>query len=586
MSTPASNIPISIDYTSKDFYSLREDLIARIQDRIPEWTASDPADFGVALVEAFAYLGDLICYYIDRNANETSIFTATQRQSVLNIAQTYGYIPAGYRQAFTTLQFTNTSASQITVPAGTIVSGDVVINDTVQTVYFTTEADLPVIQQIDDTPGINTITAYEGRSVTLVADNVTTNGELIGTSTGMPDMSFELGETPVVDNSIEIYVQEGSVFSKWTRVQHILDYGPTDQVFTVYLDETDVVTVNFGDGISGAIPTLYSEIRAKYTVGGGTLGNITASTINTINHVPGLTESQVTALQNDLTVINTSIGIGGSNPETTDEIRLAAPLSLRANNRAVTLQDYADLSIAVTGVGKANATASIWTSVTLYIAPSRATTDTDLAPGLDDLGNPTLEYTNLKSSVTTYLQNKILLGTTVTIQPPTYVDISISIVYTKLPQYTTDEVETAIKSTILTQFGYAGMNFQDTIYPQDIEFVLQQVPGVKVATVNLLKKNGLTISSASGNGATITYTLNYNPSFAVGSKVTVTGLSPSGYNVTNAIVTAVGTTTFSVAGTQTGASTGTGALTGLYIMSGDAGEIFRILEANLSVAGS
>ena len=85
--TPVSNIPVAIDYTGRDYYSLREDLIARIQDRIPEWTASDPADFGVALVEAFSYMGDMISFYIDRTANESFIQTATQRDSILNIAQ-------------------------------------------------------------------------------------------------------------------------------------------------------------------------------------------------------------------------------------------------------------------------------------------------------------------------------------------------------------------------------------------------------------------------------------------------------------------------------------------------------------------
>jgi hypothetical protein len=34
------------------------------------------------------------------------------------------------------------------------------------------------------------------------------------------------------------------------------------------------------------------------------------------------------------------------------------------------------------------------------------------------------------------------------------------------------------------------MNFQDTIYPQDLEFVLQQVPGVKTARVTQLFLTG------------------------------------------------------------------------------------------------
>ena len=488
--TPASNIPISIDYTGRDYYSIREELIARIQSRIPEWTASDPADFGVALVESFAYLGDLMSYYIDRNANESFIGTATQRQSVLNIAQTYGYIPAGYRQAYTTLTFTNTSATAITIPAGTVVSGDVVIADTVQTLYFTTASDLSVAEQIGASPGTGDTTAYQGRSVILVSENANTNGELVGTSAGTPSMTFELGETPVVDGSIEVYIQDGDVFSKWTQVPHLLDYGPTDLVFTIYLDKDNVVSITFGDGVSGVIPTLYSEVRVKYVVGGGELGNVVPDTLTTLYYVPGLTEGETTALQGNISVTNSDTALGGSDPETTDQIRLSAPLSLRANTRAVTLQDYADLALGVSGVGKANATAEVWTSVTVYIAPSRGASDADTQPGLDNMGDPSLEYLRLKSDTEDYLSDKILLGTSVTISPPVYVDVIIVIGYTKLPQYTTLEVETAIKIKLLTDFGYTGMYFEDTVYPQDIEFVLAQVPGVKVARVTSLHVEG------------------------------------------------------------------------------------------------
>jgi hypothetical protein len=218
-------------------------------------------------------------------------------------------------------------------------------------------------------------------------------------------------------------------------------------------------------------------------VGGGLIGNVPSDTLVDIVYVPGLTTNETTALQSIITVTNASSAIGGSEPETTNQIRVSAPASLRAANRAVTLQDYADLSISVSGVGKANASAEIWTSVTVYIAPSRSSVDSDLAPGLDDLGAPTLEYDRLKADVETFLSDKILLGTTVTIQPPTYVDLIITIQYAKLDQYTTAEIELALKQALLTSFGYNGMDFQDTIYPQDIEFALNQVPGVKTVKV-------------------------------------------------------------------------------------------------------
>ena len=211
--TPVSNIPVAIDYTGRDYYSLREDLIARIQDRIPEWTASDPADFGVALVEAFAYLGDIVSFYIDRTANESFIQTATQRDSILNIAQTYGYTPAGFRQATVDITFSNSSDADITIPSGTVVSAQVVSNDIVETVYFTTNVASTVPALFEDVPGEDTVSAAEGRSITLISDVANTYGELVGTSMGTPAMSFELGETPVVDGSVEIYVQDGDVYS-------------------------------------------------------------------------------------------------------------------------------------------------------------------------------------------------------------------------------------------------------------------------------------------------------------------------------------------------------------------------------------
>lgn len=488
--TPVSNIPLSVDYTGRDYYSLREALIARIQDRIPEWTASDPSDFGVALVEAFAYLGDVISYYIDRTANESFIQTAVQRNSILNIAASYGYIPAGFRQASTSVTFSNSSTSQITLSTGTVVKGEIVLSDAVDTVYFTTTEDAVIPAVSDGIPGEVTVTAAEGRSVTIVADGANAYGELIGTSNGAPGMVFELGESPVVDGSIEIYIQDGDVYSKWTQVQHILDYGPTSSVYSVESDENNIVSVTFGDGVSGVIPTAYSSIRARYVVGGGSIGNVSVGSIDTIYYVPGLSENQVTAIQGVVTTTNSAVGVGGSDPETNEQVRIAAPASLRAGNRAVTLKDFSDLSISVAGVGKANATSSVWTSVTVYIAPSRTALDTDIAPGLDDMGDPTPEYTRLKAAVETFLSNKVLIGTTVTIQPPTYVDAIINMQYTKLDQYTVEEVETNLKNSLLTGFGYLGMAFQDTIYPQDIEFVLQQTPGIQTMKVLALHKVG------------------------------------------------------------------------------------------------
>lgn len=485
---PPNDIPISLDYTSRDYYSLREQLIARVQDRLPNWTATNPADFGVALVEAFAYLGDMLSYYIDRSVNEAFISTATQRDSVINIAQTYGYTPAGYRQAFTVLEFSNSSNTTVTIPKGTVVSGDIVTGDVVNTVYFTTQSDLLLDPTINN--GVQETSATEGRSVSLVSTYANQYGELVGTSNGLPNQKYVLSETPVVDGSLSVYVQGGSSYTKWSEVTHIIDYGPADQVFSVSTDENNNVYVNFGDGVSGAIPVNFSQIRVLYTVGGGELGNVPLSSLTSLESVPGLTSNELIALQAIVTVTNTSTGSGGSDPETLSQVRYAAPLTLRTNTRAVTLEDFKNLALGVTNCGKANAYAETWSSVTLYVAPSRNPGSLDQEPGLTD-GVANQEYTTLAEDVTSALSSRMLIGTSLTVQPPTYVDIVLTVDYSKKAQYTVDEIELAIRKVLTSSYGYVNSEFEQTIYQQDIEATLNStIPGLKIAKVSAMHRSG------------------------------------------------------------------------------------------------
>jgi hypothetical protein len=481
---PTSNIPVSVNYTGRDYYVLRDQLVLRIKDRLPNWVGTDPSDFGVALVEALAYMGDLLSYYIDRNANETALLTATQRTSLLNIAQNYGYVPAGSRQSYLDITFSNSSNADVTLPMGTIVYGQVATSDVVQDVYFTTMADVIV-----PTLGSETVGSTEGRPVTQISVSADpTYGELIGTSGGDPGMTFILENNPIVDGSIDVYVQDGDVYSKWTQVQHLVDYGPLDLVYTTSVDQNQNVYINFGDGVSGAIPVIYSAIRATYIVGGGTSGNVQVGTVQGIVYVPGLSESQVTALQATIIPSNNAVAYGGADPESNDQIRFGAASTLRSSNRAVTLKDYADLARTVSGVGKARSVASTWTSVTVYIAPTRNDGDTDLQPGLDASNSPTLEYTTLAANVSDFFTDKIMIGTTVTVQPPSYTDVIATIAYTKQPQYTVAETEKAIKLKLITTFSYNNIDFAETITPQTIEYSINQLPQIQNAHLTTLAR--------------------------------------------------------------------------------------------------
>jgi hypothetical protein len=485
--TPPSFTPISVDYTSRDYYSIRDEMIARVQDRLPAWTATNPADFGLALIEAFSYMGDLMSFYIDRLANEAFLSTATQRDSVFNLARTYGYTPSGHKAATVSLKFTNSSSSNITIPAGTVVYGDIVTgsnNDVVQQIYFTTSTSSVALAN-----NYVYVTATQGQSVSLVSTSANSYGEYLGSSDGSPNQVFALGETPVVSKSITVYVKDGTSYSKWKEVDHVLDSGFSDQVFSTFTDSDNNTYIQFGNGISGLIPINLKEIRAQYIVGGGAAGNINSGIITNIEYVPGLNTNQYAAFVTNISVLNEKTANGGYDPDSIELVRYLAPLYLRANSRAVTLTDFASLAIGA-GAGKANAVSGgSWTSVTLYVAPKPSVTN-EVAPGYDQDGATTADFANLSTAVTTYLTPNLLIGTSLTIQPPTYVDIILGVQYQARPQYTHLEVEAEIKAALLDYYGYTNTSFAQEIHQQDIEYTLNGLTSVKVAKVTVLHRQG------------------------------------------------------------------------------------------------
>lgn len=586
MTAQVSSIPLSVDYTSRDYYSLREDLINLVKQRVNQssarqWSGEDPSDFGLALIEAFAYVGDLTNYYIDRIANETYLPTATQRKSIINLASLYGYSATGYRAATLKATFTNsnteneyfidvtdaegngvfqtytavdhqfvvgdfvtvhgitpsslavsnlpitsvtedtfsvsgtvedaytsggTAVKSYLIPEGTQISGTAICDDVVEEIIFTTLEPAYIPPAIGESFGSVQVWAEHGESVALRPENLATgpgdiSGELLGTSDGLANQIYLLSENEVVEDTLEIYVQSGDVYEPWAKVTHLADFGPSDAVYTTQIDENNFVYVIFGDGISGAIPNNLSGIKAVYRVGGGTLGNISAGTLDTIERIPGFTSSQVNALTEFIsvgnpvdTLTNSGIGLGGADPEDNRSIRRNAARALRTANRAVSLQDYSDLALLVENVGKANATADVWTSTTLYVAPVRNVGDLDKFPGKDGSNSfTTTEWSEIQSATEAFFEDKTLIGVSLTIAPPVYVPATISVTFSKNDQYTSEQAQDDIKQTIVNQYAYAYLEFGQVITPEQIEATLNSLSSIKSARITQLYRTGGTV---------------------------------------------------------------------------------------------
>ena len=116
-------LPPSVDYTDKDFDALRERLIALLQSVFPEWSDFSVASFGNILLEMYAFVGDVITYYLDAQARESRLATATQRKNVIALARMLGFRLQGARAAKATVQFSLQAppSANVALQAGTVV---------------------------------------------------------------------------------------------------------------------------------------------------------------------------------------------------------------------------------------------------------------------------------------------------------------------------------------------------------------------------------------------------------------------------------------------------------------------------------
>lgn len=447
-----------IDYTSRDYESIRADLIRLIRARIPTWTAENPSDFGVAMVEGFAYAVDGLHYYLDRVANEAYLPTAVQRESLYAIAGMFNYTPRRAVPSEVYLTFRNATQAEVTLPAGTRVqasvpgqSGAILKNFEVQFDHLLPPASATAETTLED------VLAVEGRTYT---------DETVGISNGFVGQRFFLPRTSVLENTIRITTQLGEVIMEWEEVPNLQDYAtPTDNKFETISQTDGSTVVRFGDGLHGEVPPLHAVIRATYRVGGGTEGNVPANTINTI----------IEPVMYGVSVSNPEPATGGLNAESLSSIRSNAAKSYRSRDRAVTLGDYE--SLVVTGVpeiDKAKAVGNNASSVTVYVAPvDDGTRRPPLTQAQDD-------------AVTYYLEQRAMAGVTIQVFSASFVPIFLSLTAHCSATARQDEVSKSIKDQLDYFFRYQNTDFDQTVTVHTLYSQLTQIDGLDYVEITRL----------------------------------------------------------------------------------------------------
>ena len=85
-------MPTNVTYTSKDFNSIKADLIEYTKSYFPDtYKDFNETSPGMMLIELTSYVGDVLSYYIDYQYKENVLTTATEKRNVRRLAEFLGY---------------------------------------------------------------------------------------------------------------------------------------------------------------------------------------------------------------------------------------------------------------------------------------------------------------------------------------------------------------------------------------------------------------------------------------------------------------------------------------------------------------
>ena len=339
-----------IGYLDRSYSQIKTSILTRLRTNAPEVTDFSESNILVIIIGIFAGIAEMLNYYIDNMAREAFLSTARKWESIIKITQLINYrikasISASVDLTFTAIGSTGEGVvvlTPISIPMGTVVTNSSGVN------FLTTRVGFIGL-------GLYNV-RIPARQQALVAKYT------IGSSNGTSGQIFAL---PASYDDGTIYVEVASI--TWDYKEHLGFSSPTSTHYTIERLIDGVYYITFGDNINGKVPDSGSVIAVAYRTTLGIRGNLPENTLTTL--VSTLTIPIQPRAISSITVTNTSRSVGGLPVEDIERVRKSAPLSLRTLDRAVTRQDFQDITKLSPSVDKAGVLFNCGKQVNLYVSP-------------------------------------------------------------------------------------------------------------------------------------------------------------------------------------------------------------------------
>lgn len=333
-----------------------------------------------------------------------------------------------------TLAFTRSGSVVLRTPAGmatTVVPPETEPRSWLRAELVSSQYERPPVLQAVR-PNTTTLTQME-----------TVRDEVLGGSTGRPEQTFRVASAPVLRDSLQLEVDQGSGPEAWSEVEDFLASGPRDQHYVLNRTTGEV---RFGDGRRGAIPIANvtnpgaNVVARRYQYGGGAHGNVPAGALRALrNAVPGIDENQV---------VNLMASYGGRDEETLDQAKQRAPAAVQARCRAVTSEDFEFFATQAADIARAKALPLAHPGFPDVQVPGVVTVV--VVPDSDEVQPRPSEGT--LRTVCALLDQRRLLTTEVYVAPPDYQEVGVAVDLVADDAADLAEVQRAVERTLLDYF--------------------------------------------------------------------------------------------------------------------------------------
>lgn len=338
-------------------------------------------------------------------------------------------------------------------------------------------SEMKVIEEVILEAGYTVITFEESLVYKYVRDTVSINAnvtrathgetktEILGSGDGSKTFQeFQLKQTPLTyvsaatasgtETTLEIRVND----ILWKEVSTLYGVSSEDRVYITRIADDGTVTVQFGDGKTGArLPTGTENVKATYRVGTGLDGLLDAEQLSLL----------MTPQLGVKSVINPLAPSGADDPEERDNARRNAPLTVLSLDRIVSLRDYEDFTLAFAGIGKARADL-LWNGEQQVVYITISSADGEVVDENSDL------YINLSAAIDEahHANHQVQIGSF----QPLFFDVKAKVLID--PDYIIENVLTEVKQELKEVFDFEARDFGQTVTPSEVTAVIQVIEGV------------------------------------------------------------------------------------------------------------